>query len=104
MKVFLIISVLFIIFYESYWPLPDYDKIEYDKYSEEAKYLSQGEVPVSILVYFKVENEKELFLLLKKYPQCRNRDYKVWIKNIRPKLYKSDVQKIVKYENYNRKG
>jgi hypothetical protein len=100
MKQFLILSVIFIILWEKCSPLPDFDRMEYDKYAEEAVYLSKGEVPVSILVFFKIENEKELFALLRKYPQCKGTSYRTWVKYIRPKLYKEDVKKILKYEEF----
>jgi hypothetical protein len=100
MKQFLILSVIFIALWEKYSPLPDFSRLEYDKYAEEAVYLSKGEVPVSILVFFKIENEKELFALLRKYPQCKGTSYRTWVKYIRPKLYKEDVKKILKYEEF----
>lgn len=103
MRTFLIISVIFIILWEKYSPLPDFNRMEYDRYAEEAVYLSGGgEVPVSILVFFKIENEKELFALLKKYPQCKNKPIKTWVKNIRPRLYKSDIEKILRYEEFSK--
>ena len=101
MRTFLVISVIFIILWEKCSPLPDFDRMEYDKYYEEARFLSGGgEVPVSILVFFKIENEKELFALLRKYPQCKGTSYRTWVKYIRPKLYKEDVKKILKYEEF----
>lgn len=100
MKQFLILSVIFIALWEKYSPLPDFSRLEYDKYAKEAVYLSKGEVPVSILIFFKIENEKELFALLRKYPQCKGTSYRTWVKYIRPKLYKEDVKKILKYEEF----
>lgn len=102
MKQFLILSVIFIALWEKYSPLPDFSRLEYDKYAEEAVYLSKGEVPVSILVFFKIENEKELFALLRKYPQCKGTSYRTWIKYIKPKLYKADVEKILRYEEFSK--
>ncbi len=102
MRTFLIISVIFIALWEKYSPLPDFSRLEYDKYAEEAVYLSKGEVPVSILVFFKIENEKELFALLRKYPQCKGTSYRTWIKYIKPKLYKADVEKILRYEEFSK--
>lgn len=100
MKTFLVISVIFIILWEKYSPLPNFDRMEYDKYAEEAVYLSKGEVPVSILVFFKIENEKELFALLKKYPRLKNKSVKVWIKNIKPRLSEQEAKKILIYEEF----
>ena len=103
MKQFLILSVIFIALWEKYSPLPDFSRLEYDKYAKEAVYLSKGEVPVSILVFFKIENEKALFALLRKYPRLKNKPVKVWIKNIKPKLSEQEAKKILVYEEFSKK-
>ena len=52
---------------------------------------------------FKIENEKELFALLRKYPRLKNKPVKVWIKNIKPKLSEQEAKKILVYEEFSKK-
>lgn len=60
MKMFLIISVLFICFYECYWPIPDYNRQQFEYYCD--KVVIDKVIPKEELIYFKVITKEKLII------------------------------------------
>ena len=71
--------VVSIIIYESCFH-PDFDRIKFDKYKDEAVSLSKAGVPASILIFREIDNEVGVDYLLEHYPRLRYKKEEQWIK------------------------
>lgn len=58
MKAILFSSVLFICFYECYWPIPDTDREQFEYYYD--KVVTDKKIPKEELIYFKVTTKEKL--------------------------------------------
>lgn len=101
MKWILILGVidLGIFAYEAYWPIPDPDQEQFDKYIQKAYLYEQTlGIPAEISILFKIDSAKKAEKLAKKYNNCRGQNVDVWIKNIFPRLNWGEVKKIKKWQ------
>ena len=71
--------VLSILVYESCY-CPDLDRVQFDKYKDEAISLSKAGVPTSILIYREIDNEVGVDYLLEHYSHLRYKNEEKWIK------------------------
>lgn len=58
MKGLLIIFVIFIGLYESYWPVPDKDKERFEYYKD--KVVTDKKIPKEELIYFRITTKERL--------------------------------------------
>lgn len=58
MKKLLIFFVLFIGFYECYWPIPDIDREHFDYYCD--KVVQDKKIPKEELIYFRIITKERL--------------------------------------------
>lgn len=68
MKWILIFSVISIYLYESYWPLPDKDKEQFEYYKPKTKMVlgvaKTHNIPIELLIFHKITDEKKFFQYL----------------------------------------
>lgn len=69
MKKLLILLVLFIGFYECYWPIPDVDREHFEYYCD--KVVTDKKIPKEELIYFRIIT-KERLILYKQYRPVLN--------------------------------
>jgi len=96
MKIFLILSVIGICLWESYSPLPDFSKKEFEYYYPICSQFKSN-VPVSILILYKIQSKDQVRLFKKKH-LLRSKSLKDWIQYMN--LSDEEIEKLLKYENY----
>lgn len=96
MKIFLILSVCCICLWEVYSPLPDFSRQEFEHYYYNCKALKSN-IPVSILILFKVEDREHLKVFRKKY-RFKSNKASDWVKYLN--LTDVQIKKVIKYEEY----
>ena len=96
MKIFLILTIIGICLWESYSPLPDFSKKEFEYYYPICSQLKTN-VPVSILILYKIQSKEQVRLFKKKH-KLKSKSLKEWIQYLN--LSNKEVDKILKYENY----
>lgn len=89
--------VLSILVYEFCYG-PDLDRIQFDKYKEEAIALSKAGVPASILIYREIDNEVGVDYLLDRYPGFKNTDETYWIQAM--ELNKKQALQILTFKSW----
>lgn len=95
MKLIIAILLLFGLYaWEAYRPVPDWDKIQYEKYSDEAKSLSKGGVPAAILIHRGIDSEVGMDALLHAYP-FKGKPIKMWIDSLH--LSPKEIKSVAKY-------
>lgn len=96
MKILLILSVIGICLWEAYSPLPDFSKKEFEYYYPTCSTLKTN-VPVSILIFYKIQSKDQVRLFKKKH-SLKSKSLKDWIQHLN--LSDKEIDKILKYENY----
>lgn len=89
--------VVSIIIYESCYH-PDLDRVQFDKYKDEAIALSRAGVPASILIFREIDNEVGADYLLEHYSHLRYKNEEKWIKAMR--LSKKQAIQILTFKSY----
>lgn len=93
----LLISVCLIYFYECYYPLPDWDRLQFEKYYKETSYLCKAGVPQEILIYHEIDSEVSTINLIDKYG-CRNKPWNTWVKALQ--LNEEQTKRVLKFKKW----
>lgn len=99
---FLLSCNIFIYCYVAYFPIPDLDKQQWEKYHEKAEiYSAKLNVPVEILVYYRIDTAEKAVTLAKYKNNLRGKSLNIWIKNM--DLNWGEVRQINKFNLWKQK-
>ena len=98
MRLLILFTTVFGIFIFEMNYSPNLEKKQFEEYSEEAMFLERQGVPKELLVFYKIDSEKKVENLLKKYPNLRGKPLKIWINQL--SLSKRQLREIALYKIY----
>lgn len=69
--------------YEAYFPIPDLDKQQWEKYHKKAEiYSAKLQIPIEIMVYYRIDTAEKAVALAKHKNQLRGKPLDIWIKHM----------------------
>ena len=95
MKILILSTIVLGIFIFEMNYSPNLEKKQFEEYSEEAIFLERQGIPKELLVFYRIDNDKKVKNLIKKYPNLRGKPLKIWINNLN--LSKRQLREIALY-------